>query len=111
MLWFQTRAKRVLLVEKATANYPFYDRPHKQKPTRFYEAEENFDYFMRVRLDRLALFQRWLMTHFAVNATFDSDGASAVCRWVNRYGDALLGDRDRDRFSFPYYSKAWTKDN
>jgi len=66
---------------------------------------------MRVRLDRLAFFQNWLLTHFAVNATFDSAGASAVGRWVDRYGDVLLGGQDRDRFEFPYHSKAWTKDN
>ena len=98
-------------VKEATANYPFYDRPHKQKPTLLYEAQENFDYFMRVRLDRLALFQSWLMTHFDVNASLDRDGASAASRWVDRYGDALLGDLDRDQFSFPYYSKSWTKGN
>jgi|SRR5882762_1815560 len=111
MLWFQTREKRLARIKEATASYPFYDRPHKQKPTLLYEAQENFDYFMRVRLDRLAFFQHWLMTHFDVNTSFDSDGASAVCRWVDRYGDALLGDRDRDQFSFPYYSMSWIKDN
>jgi hypothetical protein len=111
MLWFETRAKRLSRVKQATANYPFYDRPYKRKPTRLSEAEENFDYFMRVRLERLAFFQHWLKTNFSVIASFDSDGASSVDRWVNRYGDALLGDLDRDQFWFPYYSKSWTQDN
>jgi hypothetical protein len=111
MLWFETRAIKLSRVKSASANYPFYDRPHKQKPKFQRQAQENFDYFMRVRLQRLGFFQGWLRTHFNVNPSFDSGGASAVSRWVDRYGEALLGGNDRDQYFFPHYSKSWTEEN
>jgi hypothetical protein len=111
MPWFETRAMRLSRVKNAIANYPFYDRPHKQKPKLLRQAQDNFDYFMRVRLHRLEFFQGWLQTHFDVNPSFNGDGASAVSRWLDRYGEALLSDDDRDQYSFPYYSKSWTKEN
>jgi hypothetical protein len=101
----------LLRIKDAIADYPFYDRPCKQKPKLLHQVQENFDYFMRVRLDRLAFFQSWLQTHFDVHASFDSDGALAVSRWLDRYGEGLLSGHDRDQYSFPQYSKWWTKED
>lgn len=61
---------------RALRGYPLYDVPHKQAEGTLSEKEarENFDYFMRVRLERLAFFQEWLKKNFGVNATLDGDG-------------------------------------
>jgi hypothetical protein len=109
MLWFETRAKRMLRIKEAMVDYSFYDRPHKRKPKVLHEAQENLEYFMRVRLERLALFRSWLHTHFDVDASFDSDGAFKTSRWLDRYAEGLLSSNDRDQQSFPHYSKWWTE--
>jgi len=109
MFWFETRKKRLLRIEEAMAGYSFYDRPHKRKPSELHEAQENFDYFMHVRLERLASFRSWLHTHFDVNASFDSDGVFKTSQWLDRYAEGLISSNDRDQHSFPLYSKWWTE--
>jgi hypothetical protein len=47
------------------------------------EVQENFAYFHRVRLERLAFFQAWLLKNFAVKAMLDGDGLKAVSRWID----------------------------
>ena len=44
--------------------------------------QENFAYFMRARLDRLAFFQKWLRERFGAKATLNGDGLLALnaCR-------------------------------
>jgi hypothetical protein len=91
------------------ADYPFYDVPHKQAERTLGEAEvqENFDYFMHVRLDRLAIFQRWLHGGFGVNATLNGDGVLALYGWANDYGGGLIGDETYTAIIFDSYQPLW----
>jgi hypothetical protein len=94
---------------RALKGYPLYDVPHKQAEAALPEsqAQENFDYFMKVRLDRLAFFQKWLLDNFEVKASLDGDGVRAVSQWVDDYGGGLIGD---DRYPwriFDTYQPSW----
>src|SRR5258708_37602086 len=73
---------------RALRGYPLYDVPHKRAEGKMSEAEaqQNFDYFMHVRLSRLAHFTDWLRNNFAVNAALDGEGLRAVGRWADDYG-------------------------
>ena len=69
--------------------------------------QENFAYFVRVRLDRLAFFQNWLRDWFAVKATLNGDGLLALNEWVNAYGGRLIGDYPNEATIFASYQPAW----
>src|SRR5215471_7309570 len=79
-------------MERALHDYPLYDPPHKIEERRLpkEKAAENFDYFMRVRMQRVAQLRDWLRQHFAVTVTLDEDGVRALGRWGNDYAGWLL---------------------
>ncbi len=60
-----------LVARRALRGYPLYDVPHKQAERAMTGAEalENFNYFMSVRLGRLAYFVHWMTKNFAVKTT------------------------------------------
>jgi hypothetical protein len=95
---------------RAIADYPIYDVPNKQEEGTLDEprVRENFAYFMRVHLDRLAFFQKWLREWFEVRATLDGDGLLALNEWVNAYGGGLIGEYPRRATIFATYQPAWT---
>jgi len=74
--------------------YPQYTVPHPQSEETLEPAlaRENFDYFISVRLERLAAFRAWLQHHFAVVASLDELGLQAVDAWVERNGGGLVPD-------------------
>jgi hypothetical protein len=80
------------ITRRALRGYPLYDLPHKQleSATTKAEAQENFDYFMSVRLHRLAHFSEWLRKKFSVNATLNGEGLTAVSNWADDYGGGLI---------------------
>ena len=101
---------RHLRVRRALIGYPLYDVPHKFREADLSEAEvqANFEYFMRARLDRLAVFQRWLRDNFRVDASLSPNGVLAVNRWVNDFGGGVCGD-EPDRYEiFATYEPTWT---
>ena len=57
---------RKLRLERALREYPLYDPPHKvdERLLPREKAAENFDYFMRMRLDRVRYFCGWLKRYF-----------------------------------------------
>jgi hypothetical protein len=81
-------------VRRALGRYPLYDVPHKVREGDLPEekARENFEYFMAVRLERLAFFQSWLGRRFGVDASLTPAGVKAVDGWVDAYGGGLVGD-------------------
>jgi hypothetical protein len=81
-----------LLARRALRGYPLYDVPHKraEKTMTEAEAQENFDYFMSVRLGRFAFFVDWMRRNFAVEATLDGEGLTAVSNWADDYGGGLI---------------------
>jgi hypothetical protein len=98
-----------LKARRASANYPLYDVPNKQEERTLDElqVQENFEYFMRVRLDRLAFFQTWLREWFGVKATLDGEGLLALNAWINSYGGGLIGDQFDTAMVFATYQPAW----
>lgn len=102
---------RHLIARRALQDYPIYDVPHKEAEGEIGEAraKENFDYFMQVRMGRLAHFTDWLRNHFAVKATLDGEGLRAVGRWVENCGSGLIGDEDLLSRMMIYgtYQPAW----
>jgi hypothetical protein len=81
-------------VRRVLRGYPLYDVPNKKPERELPEAQarENFDYFMRVRLERLAFFQSWLRNNFSVDASLTPAGVHGVNRWVDQFGGGLIGD-------------------
>lgn len=96
-------------VRRAIVDYPLYEVPNKQAEETLDEArvQENFAYFMRVRLDRLAYFQKWLREWFRVRASLDGNGLLAVNAWINAYGGGLIGDRFGSATVFATYQPTW----
>ncbi len=106
---YPTLLLKHLRTKRAIANYPLYDVPHKRSEDTLDKksAQENFDYFMNVRRQRLVFFQRWLHDWFRVVATLDGDGLVAVNRWINGYGGGLIGDQHDTMTIFATYQPAW----
>jgi len=79
-------------LERALRDYPLYDPPHKveERMLSKEKATENFEYFMGVRLQRLAYLQGWLREHFGVKVTLDQKGMRALNDWGNKYAGLLL---------------------
>jgi hypothetical protein len=98
-----------LKARRALAGYPLYDVPNKQAEATLDEArvQENFDYFMKVRLDRLGFFRKWLADWFGRTASLNGDGVLALNAWVNAYGGGLIGDQFDCATKFESYQPAW----
>jgi hypothetical protein len=96
-----------LKVRRAIRDYAFYDVPNKQEESTLNESrvQENFTYFMQVRRDRLAFFQRWLREWFGVKATLDGGGLLALNEYD--YGGGLIGDEFNRATSFATYQPVW----
>jgi hypothetical protein len=96
-------------VRRALKGYPIYNVPHKKPEGDLPEvqARENFDYFMRVRLERLAFFQSWLRNFFSVDASLTPAGVHGVNRWVDQFGGGLIGDDSNGTFVFVEYQPRW----
>lgn len=79
-------------LDHALLGYPVYEPPHKieERLLSREQAQENFDYFMAVRLLRLESFQRWLYRYFFVRLTPDREGVRKLNRWANKYSGLLL---------------------
>ncbi|MGQ0682916.1 hypothetical protein [Bradyrhizobium sp.] len=98
-----------LRVGRAIRDYPLYDVPNKQEERTLDEArvQENFDYFMQVRFDRLAFLQGWLRENFGVRLPLNGDGLLALTAWINAYGGGLIGDFPRIAIIFASYQPIW----
>jgi hypothetical protein len=80
------------------------------------KAAENFDYFMRVRQQRIAYFRDWVQRHFGVMVTLDEQGIRALSQWGSEYAGFLLVRRaDRpyliDTTTYLTYDPPWTGEN
>src|SRR5262245_16495865 len=86
---------------RAMANYPLYEPPHRaaEGSLPFKKIEENFAYFMDVRLERLAFFRRWASDRFGVKAALNGEGVLALDRWADRYAGGLILDDEWDIFT------------
>jgi hypothetical protein len=114
-------SKARLDLERALHDYPPYDPPHKVEERRLpkEKAAENFDYFMRVRMQRVAQFRNWLQQHFAVTVTLDEEGVRALGRWGNDYAGWLLAraaeghpeSSDAHYHTYYAYDPPWTGEN
>jgi hypothetical protein len=100
---------RFALAHRAVRHYPLYDVPHKQDERTLDEGriQENFSYFMRERLNRLAFFRSWLRTSFHIDADLDGGGLRKVSRWVDDYGGALVGAQADDLTVYACYQPRW----
>jgi hypothetical protein len=111
-LWVWLRKRRL---ERALREYPLYDPPHKveERLLSREKAAENFDYFMRVRLQRVAYFRQWLRRHFGVAVTLDEKGVRALSHWGNQYAGLLRTKGPDGRLTKSYftYDPPWTGEN
>ena len=114
MLLPQMWLRRVWL-RRALRDYPLYDPPHKveERLLSKEEALENFDYFMRVRQQRLAYFQDWLRRNLCVTLAPNKVGVKALNRWGNKYAGLLLtaGPDGHPNNSYFTYDPPWTGEN
>lgn len=111
-LWARSIQKRRKALEQALSGYPLYDPPYKveERLLSREQAMENFDYFMRVRKQRLDHFQDWLRWHFGETVSLDRQGMRALSRWAYRYAGFLLvaGRGGKPTMSYFDYDPAWT---
>ncbi len=102
-------------LRRALREYPRYNPPHKveERLLTKEKATENFDYFMRVRQQRLAYFRGWLYRNFLVAITLDEKGVRALNRWGNKYAGLLLdqGPGGDPTDSYFTYDPPWTGKN
>jgi hypothetical protein len=102
-------------LRRALQNYPLYDPPHKveERLLSRAQADENFDYFMRVRLQRMADFRAWLRRYFRVTLTPDTRGVKTLSRWGNKYAGLLLQTKPTGGPTDAYftYQPSWTGAN
>jgi hypothetical protein len=99
------------MARRALRGYPLYDVPHARAERAMTEAEaqENFDYFMSVRLRRLASFVDWMSQHFAVELTLDGDGLRALSAWADEYGGGLVPGAAHDALdTWATYAPIWS---
>jgi hypothetical protein len=82
---------------RAVVGYPVYDMPHKGEAEEGDLTEpqvhENFEYFMRVRQERLAFFRDWMKRHFHLDLSLDGNSVIALEDWLWDRGGGLLEDR------------------
>lgn len=92
------------------ANYPLYEPPHRaaEGSLPFGKIEENFAYFMDVRLNRLAFFRRWLSSRFGVKAELNGAGVLALDKWADHYSGGLVLGGDDESEVFTTYQPDWT---
>jgi hypothetical protein len=106
---------RKLWLRHALRDYPMYDPPHKveERLLSAEKARENFDYFMRVRHERLAYFREWLRRSFWVVLTPDTHGVRALNHWGNKYAGLLLEAKPSGGPTDAYftYNPPWTGSN
>lgn len=100
---------RFFRVRRAIAHYPIYDAPHKQREETLPEEkiQENFKYFMAVRMERVAILQKWLRDHFKVNAMLDGNGILALEKWISDFGGGLINNRSDTMTIFSDYNPPW----
>jgi hypothetical protein len=102
-------------LRRALRDYPLYDPPHKveERLLSKEKAAENFDYFMRVRHQRLVYFRNWLHRYFGVALMPDKAGVKALNRWGNKYAGLLLtaGPNGGPSDSYFTYDPPWTEEN
>ena len=89
--------------------YTLYDTPHKRVEHALSQRQkqDNFDYFIRVRLSRLKFFQAWLHDNFKINASLDGSGIVALDAWIGSYGGGLIGDEPHTMRIFETYHPLW----
>ena len=97
---------------RAIADYPLYEVPHRQAEGTLAKSQidENFAYFMSVRLQRLSFFQKWLRDKYGVKAPLTGDGVLALEEWADRYSGGLVSSCDVSTSShvFTTYQPRWT---
>jgi hypothetical protein len=96
-------------VRSATCDYPPYDPPHKGKDQNLSDlvVQDNFDYFMKVRHERLTYFQNWLARNFDVNSTLDGNGVLALEMWLKHFGGGLILDNINKELVYDTYMPIW----
>jgi hypothetical protein len=94
---------------RAVEGYPIYDPPHMSAELRMPKAQalENFDYFMRVRLQRLEILRVWMRRNFRFDLTFEPKSAEWLDRWEQKYGAFLVADAAEEFKVFTSYQPPW----
>jgi len=94
---------------RAVADYPLYDPPNKaaEGTLPIKEIEDNFAYFINVRLQRLAFFRLWLSNHFGVEASLNGAGVLAIEKWADQFSGGLVMDSAESSEIFRTYRPDW----
>ena len=105
--WLRERRLR-----RALVSYRIYDPPHKveERVLPKEKALENFQYFMRVREERVRFFIDWLSHEFGTEASIDQVGIENILDWAGNYIPIIMPSHDRRQTADVYhcYAEPWT---
>lgn len=78
------------VVDKAVRGYPVYAPPHltEERLLTRDQSIANFDYFMKVRVERSLYFHDWIRRHFSL--PIDVDRFSSIVDWAPKYATFLM---------------------
>jgi len=110
LIWPRKQKPEPLVpLEPLLKDYPLYDPPHKveERVLPREQALENFDYFLRVRHERVAYLTNWMREKFGATLTPDQQGVAAMNRWMVQYGGLLLPSQTVENSYFSY-DPPWT---
>ncbi|MFG1299303.1 hypothetical protein V5F49_05855 [Xanthobacter sp. V3C-3] len=98
-------------MSRALVDYPIYAPPHLKCESDLTddEAQENCDYFMRVKDERLEIFLEWMWRNFRIRLSFKPESIDMFDRWAKFYNGSIVLDGQRMIWrSYNDYDPAWT---
>ncbi|MFG1286759.1 hypothetical protein [Xanthobacter versatilis] len=99
-----------LRMSHALVDYPIYRPPHLRREADLTddEAQENFDYFMKVKDRRLEMFLDWMWRKFQVRLSFKPESIDKFDQWARFYNGTIVTEGQYlISKSYQSYNPAW----
>ncbi|MCG5238121.1 hypothetical protein [Xanthobacter oligotrophicus] len=100
-----------LRMSRALVDYPIYAPPHLSRESELTddEAQENFDYFMKMKNQRLQMFLDWMWRNFHVRLSFKPESIDQFDLWARCYNGTIVAEEPYViSQSYQSYNPAWT---
>jgi len=107
--WLRSRRLGRILSQ----GYPVYNPPNLQweKKLPKEKVQENFDYFMNVRLSRVNFLNKWFYENFDLDVSLSKDGVDRLTKWYDDYAGVVFAAKHTKSFywdnCYRDYDPAW----